>query len=133
MSKKVLVVDDEEIIRRTLRINLAQWGYEAEEASDGDQALEALDGKKVDLLILDILMPKKNGWEVLREVRSNPKTREMPVIVLTAKNEDVDMFKGYELGASYYITKPFTKAQLLYGIQLVFEGNSESPPVVGQE
>ena len=133
MSKKVLVVDDEEIIRRTLRINLAQWGYEAEEAPDGDQALEALDSEKFDLLILDILVPKKNGWEVLREVRSNPKTREMPVIVLTAKNEDVDMFKGYELGASYYITKPFTKAQLLYGIQLVFEGNSESLPVGRQE
>ena len=73
-------------------------------------------------------MPNKDGWQFLKEVRSNPKTKEIPVIVLTAKNEDGDMFKGYESGASYYITKPFTKAQLLYGIQLMFEGNDKSLP-----
>jgi DNA-binding response OmpR family regulator len=86
-----------------------------------------------DLLICDIMMPNKDGWEVLKEVRSNPKTKDMPVIVLTAKDEDSDMFKGYDLGANYYITKPFTKAQLLNGIQLMFKGNSESLPVGRQE
>jgi DNA-binding response OmpR family regulator len=131
MSKRVLVVDDEEIIRRTLRMHLTKCGYEIEEALDGDQALEALDGENFDLLILDILMPNKDGWQVLKEIRSNPKTKEIPVIVLTAKNEDSDMFKGYELGANYYITKPFTKAQLLYGIQLMFEGNDKYLSVAG--
>ena len=65
-------------------------------------------------------MPNKNGWEVLKEVRLNPKTKDIPVIVLTAKNEDTDMFKGYDLGANYYITKPFTKEQLLFGLKMMF-------------
>jgi len=100
---------------------LGKLGFEIKEAEDGNKAIEALGKENFDLLICDIMMPNKNGWEVIKEVRSNPKTRDLPIIVLTAKNEDKDMFKGYELGASYYITKPFTKAQLLYGIQLMFQ------------
>jgi len=119
MSKKILVVDDEEVIRKFLRIQLAKLGYEVKEAADGEQALEKLGKDDFDLLICDILMPNKNGWEVLREVKLNPRMKDIPVIVLTAKNEDSDMFKGYDLGASYYMTKPFTKAQLLYGLKLM--------------
>jgi two-component system alkaline phosphatase synthesis response regulator PhoP len=133
MSKKVLVVDDEEVIRNLLRIHLIKLGYKVREAADGGKALEQLGKEDFDLLICDILMPNKDGWEVLKEVRSNPKTKDIPVIVLTAKNEDADMFKGYDLGANYYITKPFTKAELLYGIRLMLEGNSESPPARRQE
>ncbi len=131
MSKKVLVVDDEEVIRRFLRIYLTNWGYEVKEASDGEQVLEQLSREGFDFLILDILMPNKDGWQVLKEVKSNPKTKDIPVIVLTAKNEDSDMFKGYELGASYYLTKPFTKSQLLYGLKLIFEGKGESLSMAG--
>ncbi len=131
MSKKVLVVDNEEVIRRCLRIYLTKWGYEVKEASDGEQVLEQLSCEGFDFLILDILMPNKDGWQVLKEVKSNPKTKDIPVIVLTAKNEDSDMFKGYELGASYYLTKPFTKAQLFYGLQLIFEGKGESLSMAG--
>jgi DNA-binding response OmpR family regulator len=133
MSKKVLVVDDEEVIRNLLRIHLSKLGYNVREAADGGEALEQLGKEDFDLLICDILMPNKDGWEVLKEVRSNPKTKDIPVIVLTAKNEDADMFEGYDLGANYYITKPFTKAELLYGIRLMLEGNSESPPARRQE
>jgi len=120
MGKKVLIVDDEEIIRKFLRINLLKWGYEVKEAMDGVQALEQLGHDNYDLLICDILMPNKNGWEVLKAVRSNPKTKDIPVIILTAKNEDADIFKGYEFGANYYMTKPFTKDQLLFGLKLMF-------------
>jgi two-component system, OmpR family, alkaline phosphatase synthesis response regulator PhoP len=120
MGKKVLIVDDEEIIRKFLRINLLKWGYEVKEAMDGVQALEQLGKDTYDLLISDVLMPNKNGWEVLKAVRSNPKTKDMPVIILTAKNEDSDMFQGYELGATYYMTKPFTKDQLLFGLKMMF-------------
>jgi two-component system alkaline phosphatase synthesis response regulator PhoP/two-component system response regulator VicR len=112
-------VDDEEVIRKFLRIQLAKLGCEVVEAADGEQALEKLGEDDFDLLICDILMPNKNGWEVLREVKLNPRMKDIPVIVLTAKNEDSDMFKGYDLGASYYMTKPFTKAQLLYGLKLM--------------
>jgi len=120
MNKKILVVDDEEVIRKFLRIQLAKLGYEVAEATDGEQALEKLGEDDFDLIICDILMPNKDGWEVLREVKLNPRMKDIPVIVLTAKNEDSDMFKGYDLGANYYMTKPFTKAQLLYGLKLMF-------------
>ena len=120
MKKKILIVDDEEVIRKFLKIHLDKLGYEVMEAGDGVQAIEQLGKDDFDLLICDILMPKKNGWEVIKEVKSNPKTKAIPVIVLTAKNEDSDMFKGYDLGVNYYMTKPFTKAQLIYGLRLMF-------------
>ena len=120
MKKKILIVDDEEVIRKFLKIHLAKLGYEVMEAGDGVQAIEQLGKDDFDLLICDILMPKKNGWEVIKEVKSNPKTKAIPVIALTAKNEDSDMFKGYDLGVNYYMTKPFTKAQLIYGLRLMF-------------
>ena len=133
MNKKVLVVDDEAVVRMCLKTYLDGWGFEVKEAVDGQVALEQLGKEDFDLLISDILMPKKDGWEVIKEIRSNPRMKNIPIIVLTAKNEDADMFKGYDLGANYYITKPFSKAQLQYGIQLMFEGNSESLPVGRQE
>lgn len=126
MSKKILVIDDEEIIRKFLKIHLVKNGFEVKEAADGEQAIEQLKKENFDLLICDIIMPKKNGLEVLQEVRSNPKTRDIPLIFLTAKNQDSDVFKGYELGATYYITKPFTKSQLLFGVNLMFENKSKS-------
>jgi CheY-like chemotaxis protein len=120
MNKRILVVDDEEIIRKTIRIHLEKMGYELKEAIDGADALKKLGEEKFDLLICDILMPKKDGWEVLKELKSNPGTSRIPVILLTAKTKDEDMFKGYDLGANYYMTKPFTKSQLLYGLKLMF-------------
>ena len=133
MGKKILVVDDEEVIQKFLGIQLNSWGYEVKEARDGAGALEQLGNEDFDFIILDILIPNKDGWQLLKEVKSNLKTKDIPVIILTAKNEDSDMIKGYALGASYYITKPFTKAELLYGIQLMFEGNPKSLPVSRQE
>ncbi len=121
MSKKVLIVDDEEVIRKFLRIHLVKLGYGVTEAADGEQAIEQLGKDDFDLIICDIMMPKKNGWEVIKEVKSNPKTNHIPLIALTAKSEDSDMFKGYDLGVNYYMTKPFTKAQLLYGLRLMFD------------
>jgi DNA-binding response OmpR family regulator len=125
MKRRVLIVDDEEVIRKFLKIHLAKLGFEVKEAADGEQAIDALGKDDFDLLICDILMPKKDGWEVIKEVKSNSKTKHLRVIVLTAKNEDSDMFKGYDLGANYYMTKPFTKAQLLYGLRLMFNDSPE--------
>jgi DNA-binding response OmpR family regulator len=123
MKRKILIVDDEEMIRNFLRILLDKLGYEVREAADGEQAIEELTKDDFDLLICDILMPKKDGWEVIKEARSSSKSKNVPVILLTARNENTDMFKGYELGANYYMTKPFTKAQLLYGLRLMFDGS----------
>ncbi len=125
MKRKILIVDDEEMIRKLLRILLDKLGYEVKEAADGEQAIEELSKDVFDLLICDILMPKKDGWEVIKEAKSNSKSKNMPVILLTVKNEDTDVFKGYDLGANYYMTKPFTKAQLLYGLRLMLAGSPE--------
>jgi DNA-binding response OmpR family regulator len=120
MNKRILVVDDEEVIRRFLTLQLNKWGYEVVEAEDGVEATSKLENQDFDLIISDIMMPNKDGWRLLREVKFNPKTKNIPVIMLTAKNRDEDMFKGYELGATYYLPKPFTKEQLLYGIRMMF-------------
>src|SRR4030043_384640 len=124
MSKRILIVDDEEVIRKFLKIHLTKLGYEVTEAEDGQKAIEKIGGEKFDLIICDVMMPYKNGWEVAKEVKSTPDLSNIPIILLTAKNDDADMFKGYELGANYYMTKPFTKDQLLYGLKLMFEGAS---------
>ncbi len=126
MSKKVLIVDDEEIIRRFLSIQMLKFGYEVKEAIDGVHALERLAEEDFNLVICDILMPIMHGWQLLRKIRENPKTKDVPVIVLTAKDEDSDMLKGYELGANYYITKPFDIFEILSGIQMISGGDSES-------
>ena len=120
-DEKVLVVEDDGVIRKFLRLQLGKWGYGVEEAEDGVEAILKLGKEDFDLIICDIMMPKKDGWELIKEVRLSPKKKDIPVIILTAKNKDSDMFKGYELGADYYITKPFTKAQLLHGIQMVLK------------
>jgi DNA-binding response OmpR family regulator len=121
MSKKVSVVDDEDTIRKFLKIHLVKDGYDVKEAADGEEAIDQLKRERFDLMICDLMMPKKNGWEVIREVRSHSTTKRLPVIILTAKNEDEDMFKGYSAGANYYITKPFTKSQLFFAINLIFD------------
>lgn len=128
-NEKVLIVEDDEVIRKFLRLQLGKWGYRVQEAEDGVEATLKLGKQDFDLIICDVMMPKKDGWELIKEVKLSPRTKDIPVIVLTAKVKDSDMFKGYELGAAYYITKPFTKAQLLHGIQLVFE---KDPDKIGE-
>jgi two-component system response regulator ResD len=125
MGKKVLVVDDEEMIRKFLRIHLSKWGFEVKEAADGSQALEELGNDHFELIICDIMMPNKDGWQVLKEVKSNPKTRDVAVIFLTAKQQESDMLKAYQLGVDHYITKPFSKDELLQGVRSVCGGASE--------
>jgi two-component system response regulator ResD len=123
---KVLIVEDDEVVRKFLRLQLGKWGYRVEEAEDGVEATLKLGKEDFGLIICDITMPKKDGWELIKEVRLSPRTKDIPVIVLTAKSKDSDMFKGYELGANYYITKPFTKAQLLHGIQMVLKKDPDT-------
>lgn len=125
-NKRILIVEDEKVVREFLMLQLSKWGYKVTEAEDGVQAILKLGKDNFDLIISDIMMPDKDGWELIKEVRLSPKTKHIPIIVLTTKDKDCDMFKGYELGANYYIPKPFTTAQLLHGIKLVFEENSNS-------
>jgi len=122
MSKKALVVDNEEMTRKFIGNMLSRWAYEVTGASDGMEALGRLAYEDFNLVLLDILMPTMDGWQILGKIRENPRTKDIPVIVLSAKQEDSDILRGYELGASYYIIKPFDAFELLQAIQMIGEG-----------
>jgi len=111
MAKKVLAVDDESDIRMIIEAVLVSKGYEVNTAVDGEDALVKLNQSKYDLVILDIMMPKLDGFGVLKEIRQRGLT-SLPVVMLTAKSTDRDVWKGYEEGVTYYITKPFENARL---------------------
>ncbi|MBU7594151.1 MULTISPECIES: response regulator YycF [Bacillaceae] len=110
MEKKILVVDDEKPIADILQFNLKKEGYAVYCAYDGNQAIEMVEEINPDLILLDIMLPNKDGMEVCREVR---KKHEMPIIMLTAKDSEIDKVLGLELGADDYVTKPFSTRELL--------------------
>jgi CheY-like chemotaxis protein len=119
MAQRILVVDDNPdsvIIMRTI---LESQGYEVAVATNGAEALEQVTEATPDLVLLDIMMPNVGGLEVLQRMREDARTGRVPVILVTAKAQDEDVMSGYQYGADYYITKPFTPKQLLYGIGLV--------------
>ena len=111
MSKeRILIVDDEKEIRDLIDIYLKGEGYETLKAENGEEALEILEGNEVDLIILDIMMPKVNGIEACLKIRE---AREMPIIMLSAKSEDMDKILGLNTGADDYLTKPFNPLELV--------------------
>ncbi|MEK7347973.1 MAG: response regulator [Candidatus Eisenbacteria bacterium] len=114
MSKgRILVVDDEIYIVHILDFSLGMEGYEVLTALDGEQALERLKNDKPDLIVLDIMMPKVDGYEVCRAIKANPETQHIPVILLSAKGRNVDQKMGFDVGADDYITKPFSPRKLV--------------------
>jgi two-component system response regulator VicR len=110
MNRKILVVDDEKPIADILKFNLEKEGYDVELAYDGDEAVKKTYKDNPDLVILDIMLPKKDGFQVLKDIR---KEYKIPVLMLTAKEEEVDKILGLELGADDYITKPFSMRELV--------------------
>lgn len=110
MRKKVLVVDDEKAISDIIKFNLLKDGYDVEVAEDGDEALKKVYLIQPDLILLDVMLPKLDGFQVCRKIRESFNT---PIIMLTAKEEEVDKVLGLELGADDYITKPFGMRELL--------------------
>lgn len=106
----ILIVDDEEKIREMIREYTVSEGFEIDEASDGKEALELLNMKDYSIVILDVMMPKMDGWSVCREIR---KASQIPVIMLTARGEEYDKLFGFELGVDDYIVKPFSPKELL--------------------
>lgn len=108
--KKILVVDDEKPISDIVKFNLEKEGFEVITAYDGEEALEKVEETQPDLLVLDLMLPKKDGLEVCREVRKN---YEMPIIMVTAKDQEIDKVLGLELGADDYVTKPFSNRELV--------------------
>lgn len=105
---KILVVDDEETIQELVRYNLARSGFEVEAALDGPTALAQIEKEPPDLIILDLMLPGIEGMEICRRLKNNKATAAIPVIILSAKNDEVDKVLGLELGADDYVTKPFS-------------------------
>ncbi|MEK3955596.1 MAG: response regulator YycF [Psychrobacillus psychrotolerans] len=110
MSKKILVVDDEKPIADILQFNLKKEGYQVVCAYNGDEALKKVEEDQPDLMLLDIMLPNKDGMEVCREIR---KKYDFPIIMLTAKDSEIDKVLGLELGADDYVTKPFSTRELI--------------------
>ena len=121
MAKKlVLAIDDEKDILKLLQYNLEREGYQVACARTGEEGLDAVKSKRPDLVLLDIMMPGIDGLEVLKILRANSQTRNIPVLMLTAKSSEVDQILGLELGSSDYITKPFSVKVLLARVKNTF-------------
>ncbi len=123
--KRVLVVDDEPDIVELVSYNLKKEGFEVSSASDGDLALARIKKADFDFLILDLMLPGVRGMELCRILRNNPETRHIPVIMLTAKGEEIDRIIGLEAGADDYMTKPFSPRELVARVRAVLRRASE--------
>jgi len=120
MSKgKILVVDDEIYIVHILDFSLGMEGYEVVTALDGEQALHKVKSDKPDLVVLDIMMPKLDGYETCKILKTDPETKNIPVILLSAKGRNVDQKMGFQVGADDYITKPVSPRKLVERINMI--------------
>ena len=121
MPKKILAVDDEKFIVRLVQVTLERQGYQVVTANDGKEALEKVESERPDLMVLDVMMPYMDGFEVLQTLRRNPSTRDIPVIMLTAKAQDADVFRGWQSGVDCYLTKPFNPLELVSFVNRIFQ------------
>lgn len=125
MGKKVLVVDDEKLIVKGIRFSLEQDGMEVDSAYDGEEALEAAKRNEYDIVLLDVMLPKLNGFEVCQQIRE---FSDVPIIMLTAKGDDMDKILGLEYGADDYITKPFNILEVKARIKAIMRRSSSKEP-----
>lgn len=119
MSQRILVVDDDVQLVRLLQSYLGQAGYQVETALDGEKALQAIRTTRPDLVLLDLLLPERDGWEITRVMRADSQLHNTPIIMLTARVEDSDKIVGLELGADDYIPKPFNPREVLARVRAV--------------
>jgi len=124
MSPRILVIDDEPDLRALVRVNLEQAGHRVETVENGRDALAALKESLPDLVVLDLMLPDISGTDLCRRLRYDPETAELPIIMLTAKGEEVDRVVGFELGADDYVTKPFSPRELTLRIAAVLRRRS---------
>ena len=127
---KILVVDDEEPIAKILDFNLRKEGYDVIVANDGEKAVELVFSEDPDLILLDLMLPKKDGMEVCREVRAQ---KNIPIIMLTAKNSEIDKVLGLEFGADDYVTKPFSTRELMARVKVNLRRVAKQTEVVEEK
>lgn len=128
MTGRILVADDSQAVREILQVSLETLGYDVVLAEDGERAMERIQRERPDLIIVDIMMPKVNGFQICRRVKSDPGTRGTPVILLTARSGQEDVFWGKDCGADEYITKPFRTQELEEAIGRLLERRTAPAP-----
>jgi len=126
-KQRILVVDDEEDILELVRYHLAREGYEVVVSASGEAALKKAKKESLDLVVLDLMLPGLDGLEVAKALKTDAKTRSLPIIMLTAKGEDADVVSGLEIGADDYITKPFSPRVLVARVKTVLRRRSREP------
>jgi len=119
MSDRILVVDDEPDLLELVRLNLSQAGFAVDTAATGGEAMKSLQNVRPDLMVLDLMLPDTTGTDLCRELRSDAAFAELPIIMLTARADEVDRVVGFELGADDYVTKPFSPRELVLRVRAV--------------
>ena len=121
MTSRVLVIEDEPDIRKTIDYNLSKESFEVIQAASIEEGEKALASNKIDVIILDLMLPDGSGLTLCRDIKSEPNTKSIPVIILTAKTEEVDRVVGFELGADDYVTKPFSVRELILRVKAILK------------
>jgi DNA-binding response OmpR family regulator len=120
-KEKILIIEDDKHISKLVKYNLEKTGYDCIAVEDGEKALDVLGKQGSDLIILDIMLPKMDGFEVCRLIKQDPKLKNIPIIMLTAKGEEMDRIVGLELGADDYMVKPFSPRELMLRIKAILK------------
>lgn len=112
-AARILVADDDPVIRRLIEVNLGLEGFEVELAADGEDALARARASSPDLIVLDVMMPGLTGWEAAQRLKDDPATKDIPVVLLSARTREEDVRRGHDVGAAAYVTKPFDPPELV--------------------
>jgi DNA-binding response OmpR family regulator len=128
VTKKILIADDEPSIVTAVEFLLRREGYEVEIARDGSEALERIEASRPDLVVLDVMMPQKSGYEVCMRIRERADWRHIKIIMLSAKGRDAEVSKGLSMGADIYVTKPFSTRELMDKIKDLLGQSTEAGP-----
>jgi two-component system alkaline phosphatase synthesis response regulator PhoP len=124
LPRRILAVDDERHVVRLIELNLARAGYQVTTASEGREALRKVATEKPDLVVLDVMMPHMDGFEVLRSLKSDPMTAAIPVILMSGRAQNADVFRGWQSGVDCFLDKPFNPLELLTFIRRIFESEA---------
>ena len=126
MLNKVLVIEDEPDIRKTLEYNLSREGYKVEGCGSIEEANTFLENPSYSIILLDLMLPDGSGLDLCKQIKSNPETNETPILILTAKDDEVDKVVGFELGADDYVTKPFSVRELILRVKAILKRNTKT-------
>ncbi len=121
VATKILITDDEEELRDVLKQSMEKAGYEVVTAGNGREAVERVNIDAPDLVLMDVMMPEMNGFDAMRKIKENPSTAHIPVVMLTALDDDMNTTKGWKMGTSLYLKKPFVPGQLISYIKLILD------------